>query len=67
MKLEESELETLGKVNKITATMTNTIITQSEDREDAINARVERIKTDMENLSSDYELSKYQERISKLT
>ncbi len=66
MKLENVGLDMLGKAKKVTITKdTTTIIDGSGDKAE-IKARVEQIRTQIEETTSDYDKEKLQERVAKL-
>lgn len=65
--LESTELETLGRAEKIIVDKDNTTIVNGKGKKDRINARVKQIKTHIKNSTSDYDKEKLQERLAKLS
>ncbi len=65
-KLENAELSYLGKAEKITIDKDNTTIVNGAGKKADIAARVNQIKTQIENTTSDYDKEKLQERLAKL-
>ena len=65
-KLENTELEHLGQCEKITIDKDNTTIVNGAGNKDDILARVNQIKAQVENTTSDYDKEKLQERLAKL-
>ncbi len=65
-KLENADLSHLGKADKITIDKDNTTIVSGKGDRDMIKARVNQIKSQMENTTSDYDREKLQERLAKL-
>lgn len=66
LKLENVKLEDLGQATRVEVTKDNTIIIGGVGSADAINARVENIRTQIEEATSDYDKEKLQERVAKL-
>jgi len=66
MKLEQATIEMLGQAEKITVDKENTTIVNGAGEPDAIAARVNQIKMQMETTTSDYDREKLQERLAKL-
>ena len=66
MKLEQATIEMLGQCEKITVDKENTTVVNGAGAQDAIAARVNQIKTQMETTTSDYDKEKLQERLAKL-
>ena len=66
MKIEDAGLEALGTADKITLNKENTTIVDGAGSKEAIAARVQQIKTSIENATSDYDREKLQERLAKL-
>lgn len=66
MKLEHATIEMLGQAEKITVDKENTTIVNGAGEPDAIAARVNQIKMQMETTTSDYDREKLQERLAKL-
>lgn len=67
MKLDSAELENLGQAEKVVVEKENTTIINGAGNKSEIKARVEDIKTEIENTSSDYDKEKLQERLAKLS
>jgi len=65
-KLESATLEDLGRATKVTADKDNTTIIEGAGKDTAIKGRIEQIKAEMENTTSDYDKEKLQERLAKL-
>ena len=65
-KLEEVTLEFLGTADKIVVDKDNTTIINGAGTKELIDARIETIKGQVENTTSDYEKEKMQERLAKL-
>jgi len=65
-KLENADLSHLGKAEKITIDKDNTTIVSGKGDKEMIKARVNQIKSQMENTTSDYDREKLQERLAKL-
>ena len=66
MKLEQATIEMLGEAEKIAVDKENTTVVNGSGDTDAIAARVNQIKTQMETTTSDYDKEKLQERLAKL-
>ena len=66
LKLESTKLEDLGSAGRVEVSKDNTIIIDGQGSADAINTRVETIRTQIEAASSDYDKEKLQERVAKL-
>jgi len=65
-KLENADLSYLGKAEKVTIDKDNTTIVGGSGKKADIVARVNQIKTQIENTTSDYDREKLQERLAKL-
>jgi chaperonin GroEL len=65
-KLENTELNMLGKAEKITIDKDNTTIVNGAGKKADIKQRVEAIKAQIEATTSDYDKEKLQERLAKL-
>jgi chaperonin GroEL len=65
-KLESATLEDLGRATKVTADKDNTTLIEGAGKDTAIKGRIEQIKAEMENTTSDYDKEKLQERLAKL-
>jgi chaperonin GroEL len=66
-KLENAELSHLGIAEKITIDKDNTTVINGAGETDAIQARVNEIRAQMEATTSDYDKEKLQERLAKLS
>ncbi len=67
LKLESVTLDLLGRARKIEITKDETTIIEGSGSDDEIKARVNQIKTEIENTDSDYDREKLQERLAKLS
>jgi chaperonin GroEL len=65
-KLENADLSFLGKAEKVTIDKDNTTIVNGAGKKADITARVNQIKVQIENTTSDYDKEKLQERLAKL-
>ena len=66
LSLEKATLDHLGQAKKITVSKENTTIVDGAGRGDEIQARVEQIRAQIAESSSDYDKEKLQERVAKL-
>ncbi len=66
-KLENTSIAALGQAESITIDKDNTTIVGGKGQKDAITARVNQIKTQIETTTSDYDREKLQERLAKLS
>jgi len=66
LKLEGATLDMLGSAEKVTIDKENTIIVNGSGEKAMIDARVNQIRKQIENTSSDYDREKLQERLAKL-
>jgi len=66
IKLENVELEDLGSAKRVTITKDATTIVEGEGGSEAITGRVNQIRKQIEDTSSDYDREKLQERLAKL-
>ena len=66
MKLENVEMNMLGKSRKVIATKENTTIVGGEGDKAKIEARVSQIKKEISAATSDFDKEKFQERLAKL-
>jgi chaperonin GroEL len=66
IKLENVELSQLGRAKKIRIDKDNTTIIEGAGDEKAIKGRIEALKTEIDNTTSDYDKEKLQERLAKL-
>jgi chaperonin GroEL len=67
MKLEDATLEHLGTAEKVTIDKDNTVIVNGAGSGDDIAGRINQIKAEIENSTSDYDKEKLQERLAKLS
>ena len=67
LSLEKVELTDLGTAKKIQINKENTVIVDGAGQADAIRARVEQIRRQIEDTTSDYDREKLQERVAKLS
>ncbi len=65
-KLENADLSHMGTAEKITIDKDNTTIVSGKGDKDNIKARINQIKAQIENTTSDYDKEKLQERLAKL-
>jgi chaperonin GroEL len=66
LKLENVKLEDLGQAKRIEVGKENTIIIDGAGNEASIKSRIDQIKKQVEESSSDYDREKLQERVAKL-
>ena len=66
LKLENVKIEDLGSATRIEVTKDNTIIIGGAGAADVISTRVQNIRTQIEEATSDYDKEKMQERVAKL-
>lgn len=66
MKLENAELTSLGRAEKVTIDKDNTTIVGGSGKKADITGRVNQIKAQIEATTSDYDKEKLQERLAKL-
>lgn len=66
LSLEKTTLNDLGQAKRITITKENTTIIDGAGNPDEIKARVQQIRAQIEETSSDYDREKLQERVAKL-
>jgi chaperonin GroEL len=66
-KLDGATLEYLGTADKITIDKDNTTIVNGSGKKEDIDARINQIKQQIENTTSDYDKEKLQERLAKLS
>ena len=66
LKLENTQLSQLGRARKVVVTKDNTTIVDGAGDTDAIKARINQIKAEIENTDSDFDREKLQERLAKL-
>jgi len=66
-KLENADLSYLGEARNITIDKDNTTIVEGKGAHDAVLARINEIKVQIEKSTSDYDKEKLQERLAKLS
>ena len=66
LSLDKVTLEDLGTAKRVTVDKDNTTIVDGAGSSDEINARVEQIRTQIDQATSDYDKEKLQERVAKL-
>ena len=66
LKLENATLEDLGQARKVVVTKDETTIVEGAGDKDAIEARVQQIRNEIENSDSGYDKGKLSERLAKL-
>ena len=67
LKLEDVELDMLGSARKVITTKENTTIIEGKGKKDEIEARISRIKKEIEECDSDFDRDKLRERLAKLS
>ena len=67
LKLEQATIEMLGSAEKVTITKDNTTIVGGKGDKQNIQDRVNQIKNEIKNSTSDYDKEKLQERLAKLS
>jgi chaperonin GroEL len=67
MKLENATLDMLGRAKTVKVTKEDTTIIDGAGTEDEIKARINQLKTEIENSDSDFDREKLQERLAKLS
>ena len=65
-KLDSTTLEDLGRAGKLSSTKDDTTVVGGHGSEDAIQGRINQIKSEIDNSTSDYDREKLQERLAKL-
>ncbi|SFM24824.1 chaperonin GroEL [Ectothiorhodospira mobilis] len=66
MSLEKATVDDLGQAKRIVVTKENTTIIDGAGKHDEIKERIEQIRAQMEDATSDYDKEKLQERVAKL-
>ncbi len=66
LKLENVQVSDLGQAKRITIDKENTTIVEGAGKKADIQARINRIKTEIDETTSDYDKEKLQERLAKL-
>jgi len=67
MKLEDAQIEDLGRARKVVATKEDTTLVDGAGDDTAIKDRIEQIKRELEASDSDFDKEKLQERLAKLS
>ena len=67
LKLESLDLSHLGKAKSVTVDKSETTIVQGAGKQGEVQARVQQLRTQIENTESEYDREKLQERLAKLT
>ena len=67
LKLEQATLEMLGSAEKVTVNKDYTTVVNGGGQSENIQARINQIKTEIENTTSSYDKEKLQERLAKLS
>ena len=66
-KLDTTTIEMLGKAEKVSIDKENTTIVNGGGKKEALKGRINQIKAQIENTTSDYDKEKLQERLAKLS
>jgi chaperonin GroEL len=66
LKLENAQLDMLGKARKVVITKDETTIVEGAGKDEEIKGRINQIKAEIEKTDSDYDREKLQERLAKL-
>jgi len=66
-KLENADLTYLGKAERVVIDKDNTTVVGGKGEKDGITGRINQIKSQIENTTSDYDREKLQERLAKLS
>ena len=67
MKLENIELEMLGQARRVISTKENTTIVEGKGEKPGIDARINLIRKEISDSTSDFDKEKFQERLAKLS
>jgi chaperonin GroEL len=67
IKLESVELSQLGRVKKVEVSKDTCTLIEGAGDQKAIGARIQQIRTQIENTDSEYDREKFQERLAKIT
>ncbi len=65
--LKDANMAMLGRARQVKSTKENTIIVNGEGQKEAIQARINNIRTELENTTSEFDREKLQERLAKLS
>src|SRR3954464_10897220 len=66
-KLENADLSYLGKAERVVIDKDNTTVVGGKGEKDGITGRINQLKSQIENTTSDYDREKLQERLTKLS
>lgn len=66
LELKDTKIDQLGKADKVTVTKDSTTIVEGAGSKDAISERVDQIKKQIADTTSDFDREKLQERLAKL-
>ena len=66
-KLDSANINDMGECRRVTATKDETTFVEGRGSEDAIKARINQIKTQIEDTTSEFDREKLQERMAKLS
>jgi chaperonin GroEL len=66
-RLEDAQLEYLGRANKVTIDKDNTTIVDGQGKKEDIQKRINEIKAQIQTTTSEYDKEKLQERLAKLS
>lgn len=67
IKLENAELEMLGRANRVVATKDSTVIVGGKGKKVDIEARLQQLRVQLDNTDSKFDKEKIEERIAKLS
>jgi chaperonin GroEL len=67
LKLENADVDLLGKARKVVVTKDTTTIVEGQGSEDEVAGRINQIKAEIDNTDSDWDREKLQERLAKLS
>jgi chaperonin GroEL len=67
LKLENTELSSLGRARRVVSTKENTTIVEGKGKKEEIESRVSQLRQQIEGTTSDFDKEKLQERLGKLT
>jgi len=67
MELKDATIDMLGSARQVKISKENTIIVDGAGTTEALKDRVNQLKNEMENTTSEYDKEKYQERLAKLS
>lgn len=67
LKLENTTIDMLGQARQVIVTKEDTTVVDGRGSSEAIAARIQQIRTEIEDTTSDYDVEKLQERLAKLS